>query len=197
MNVKTEMNLRTCLVYLICVGVAWLLTSVVWGVTCGLVGGLSIALNPEYQKEVASFMQKKGVSSDASRSDAREAYQRLSNEDKQELMKMSRDVLSDVNWFPVTVFVSAVVFGIVGFFGGLTARAWLLAGAVPALSFLTNNLVIRFPMAKDLPMLEKVIVVIFAQVTVCYVLAYWGARIGLKRKQKKETANKQIQTIAA
>jgi hypothetical protein len=172
---------------------AWILTSLVWGATCGLVGGLTIARNPEYQAKVTSFMKDKGITQDASRSEAHSAVKNLSEADRQELMAMSKDALSDVNWFPVTIFVSAVVFGLVGFLGGFIARAWFLAGAVPALSFLTNNLVVRFPMAKDLPMLQKVIVVVLAQFAVCYLLAYFGARFGLKRKQKKASANQAIE----
>jgi len=139
-------------------------------------------------------MKDKGADPDASRAGARKAYESLSKENRHELMNMSKDVLSDVNWFPVTLFVSAVVFGIVGFFGSMIARSWLLAGAVPALSFLTNNPIIRFPMAKDLPTVQKVIVVV-AQFAVCCLLAYCGAKLGMKRKQKKETANQKVDPI--
>ena len=109
---------------------------------------------------------------------------------------LTKEVMSDSNWFAVTIFVSFVVFCITGFLGGFIARAWVLAGAVPAISFLTNNPVVRFPMAKDLPMLEKIIVVVFAQLSVCYILAYLGARLGLKRKLKKERANQNLHSIA-
>jgi hypothetical protein len=192
-KLKQEFTVRALVVYLLAVAVAWILTEAVWGATVGIVGGLSIARNPEYQQKVLSLMKDKGVDSDASRAEARKAYQNMSKEERQELMEMTKEVLSDVNWLFVTVFVSAVVFGIVGFFGGLIARAWLLAGAVPALSFALNNPVIRFGMAKGLSTLQKVAVVILAQFAVCYLLAYCGARLGLKRKQKKETANQAIE----
>ena len=190
MNIKGQFTLRSFVVCLIAVGVAWLLTSIVWGATCGLVGGLSIANNPEFQQEIESVMADKGITSADSRAEAHQEYKSLSEEDKQELEDMTKEAMANVNWFAVTIFVSIVIFSITGFLGGFIARAWLLAGAVPALSFLTNNLVIRFPMAKDLPTLQKVIVVVFAQLSVCYILAYLGAKLGLKRQQKKELANK-------
>ncbi len=157
MNIKEQFTVRPIVVCLVGVAVAWVLTEVVWGATGGVVGGLSIARNPEYQQKIMSFMKDKGVNSDASRSEARKVYQNLSQEDRRELMEMSKTLLSDINWFPITIFVSAVVFGLVGFLGGFIARAWILAGAVPALSFLTNNPVIRFQMAKDLSTFQKVI----------------------------------------
>ena len=109
---------------------------------------------------------------------------------------MAREILACINWFVVTMFVSAVVFGLAGFLGGLLARSWLLAGAVPAFSFLTTNPVTRFPMAKDLPVLQKVIVIVFAQFAVCYLLVYWGARLSTRRQRHKtRTDNQDVQAV--
>ena len=195
-SLKREFTVRGLVVYVVALAVAWILTEVVWGATGGLVGGLWIARNPEYQQKISSFMKEKGVAPDASRADARKAYENLSKEDRQELMRMSKEALADINWFPVTIFVSAIVFGVVGFLGGFITRAWVLAGTVPALSFLTNNPIIRFPMAKDLPAVQQVIVVVVAQFAICYLLAYCGAKLGLKRKQKKETANQAVEATS-
>src|SRR5208283_5124717 len=109
---------------------AWILIEVVWGATSGLLGGLSIARNQEYQQKVTSFMKDKGINYGASRDEALKAYQALPEEDKKELMEISKKILSDINWFSVSIFVSAIVFGIVGFLSGLISRTWLLAGAV-------------------------------------------------------------------
>lgn len=193
MNLRAQFSVRAVVVCVAALAVAWILTEVVWGATGGLVGGLSIARNPEYQQRITTFMKDKGATPDASRAEARKAYENLSKEDRQELMRMSEEALANINWFLVTLFVSAVVFGLAGFLGGLTARAWVLAGAVPALSFLTNNPVIRFEMAKDLSTVQKVIVVVIAQFAICYLLAYCGAKLGLKRQQKKESANQAIE----
>jgi hypothetical protein len=192
MNIRNQFTVRALLVYVVALAAAWILIEVVWGATSGLLGGLSIARNQEYQQKIASFMKDEGVDFGASRAESLKAYQALSEKDKKELMEMSKKIVSDINWFSISIFVSAVVFGIVGFLGGLISRTWLLAGAVPALSFLLNNPVIRFQIAKDISTLQKVVVVVFAQFAVCYLLAYFGARLGLRRKHKKETANEAI-----
>jgi hypothetical protein len=192
MNIQNQFTVRALVVYLVAVAVAWSLIEVVWGATGGILAGLSIARNQEYQQKVTSFMKDKGVDSGASREEALKAYQALSEKEKKELIEMSKNVISGINWFSVSIFVSAVVFGIVGFFGGLISRTWLLVGAVLALSFFLNNPVIRFQIAKDISTLQKVVVVVFAQFVVCYLLAYFGARLGLRRKHKKEMANEAI-----
>ncbi|MGD0021996.1 MAG: hypothetical protein ABSC54_06800 [Smithellaceae bacterium] len=189
MKIRNQFTVRALVVYAVALAAAWILIEVVWGATGGIIGGLSFSRNVEYQQKVTSFMKDKGINSGASRDEALKAYQALSEEDKKELMEMSKKILSDINWFSVSIFVSAVAFGIVGFFGGLISRTWLLAGAVPALSFLLNNPIIRFQIAKDISTLQKVVVVVFAQFAVCYLLAYLGARLGLRRKHKKETVN--------
>jgi hypothetical protein len=192
MNIRAQFTVRSVVVCLAALAVAWILTEVVWGATGGLVGGLSIARNPEYQQKVTAFMKDRGAAPDGSGAGARKSYDNLSKEDRQELMRMIEEAMADINWFLVTLFVSAVAFGLVGFLGGLIARAWVLVGAVPALSFLTNNPIIRFSMAKDLSSMQKAIVVV-AQFAICYLLAYCGARLGSKRKQKKESANQAIE----
>jgi hypothetical protein len=192
MKIKYQITARAVFVCLACVAVAWILTEFVWGATSGLVCGLSIVRNPEYQQKVTAFMKDKGASP-TFQAEARKAYENLSQEDRQELMKMSKETLSGTNWFAVTTFVSVVVYGLVGFLGGFIARSWILVGLVPALSFLTNNPIIRFSMAKDLTIVQKVIVVLIAQFAICYILAYYGARLGLKLKQRKEMANKAIE----
>lgn len=197
MNLKNEFAVRAYVAYLIGLAAAWILTEVVWGATGGIVAGLIVARDPQYQQKVDSFLKERGVDPQTDAAGARSAYQSLSKEDKEELMKLSKEAMAHVNWFCVTLFVSAVVFGLVGFLGGLFSRAWLLAGAVPALSFLTNNPVVRFLLARELPVLQKVIVIVLAQFAVCYCLAYCGARLGLRRqRQRRETVNQSVQPPA-
>jgi len=179
---------RAFLVYIVALAAAWILTEIVWGAAGGLVGGLSMARNPEYLQRMTALMKDKGINPDASEAEAEKAYENLSKEDRQELMSMTQDALADVNWFAVTIFVSAVVFGLVGFFSGFIARSWWLAGMVPALSFHTNNPLVRFSMAKNLSDDQKLVVVVFAQFAVCYLLAYCGARLGSRWKRKRESA---------
>lgn len=195
MNLKREISIRTVAVYLIAVATAWILTEVVWGATGGIIAGLSIASNKEYQLKMTSFLEERGIDPQANTTSAKTSYENLSEEDMKELKKMSQKVLAGVNWFYVTLFVSAVVFSLVGFLGGFFARGWLIAGSMPILSFLTNNPVIRFHMAKDLSIIQKVLVIVLAQFVVCYLLAYCGAILGLKCEQRKGRKGQKIQVL--
>ena len=197
MKLKSQFTIRALSAYLFALAAAFILTEVVWGATGGAVCGLYMRRNPVYREKAISFLRERGINPDSNSADLTKSYQSLSEEDKREYMKIAKELAKEairyVNWFYMTFFVSAVVFGLVGFLGGLFARGWLLAGAVPALSFLTNNPLIRFGMAKGISTFQKVIVVILAQFAVCYLLAYCGARLGCKRQQKKrELANKAV-----
>jgi len=197
-NLKREFSARSALVYLIALALVYVLTEVFWGATAGLVGGLIIARDPEYQQKVTSFLEERGIDEQADAKAAKSAYASLSREDKKELERMTLVTMARVNWFYVTLFVSALVFGLVGFLAGLFSRAWLLGGAVPALSFLANNPVVRFRMASDLSTGQKMIVIALAQFAVCFALAYCGARLGLRRDaRKKGTANPSLQRPAS
>ena len=159
MNLRAEFSMRAFVVYLACFGAAWILSMVVWGATVGVVGGLSIGLDAEYQQQIVSFLQERGVDPDASDSEVRNVYNNLSEEDQQELEAINDTFLSNINWFLVTALASVVLFGFVGFLGGLFSKAWLLAGAVPALSLVVSNSILKFPTAKDLPVFDKVAVI--------------------------------------
>ena len=63
MNLKSEMSIRSCVVYVIAVVVSWILLATVWGGTCGLIAGLSISRDTEYLQKVASFLEGRGISS--------------------------------------------------------------------------------------------------------------------------------------
>jgi hypothetical protein len=178
---KHQITVRALVVCAASLAVAWILTEVVWGATCGLVGGLATKSNPEYQRKLLTFLQDKGVDTRASASEARAAYAKLTPEDQEELKAMTRDAMQNVNWFFVTLFVSIVVFGGVGFVHGMIARSWVLAPLIHGLSFLLNNPVVRFSMARELTPLQKTIVVV-AQFVVCSGLALLGAKIIGKRK---------------
>jgi hypothetical protein len=85
----------------------------------------------------------------------------------------------------VTLSVSVIVYGMIGFLGGYFARVWLLAGAIPVMTFLTNNPVVRFDAAMSLSLPEKTIVVL-TQLVVCNLLAFYGSKVGMKRAEKRQ-----------
>lgn len=196
MDLGAGFTVRAIIVYVVAVAVASIMIEGAWGATAGLVAGLSIAQDPAYQQRIADVVKEKGPGSDSARSEGPKAYQNLQQEEKKELMRATKKLLAEVNWFWVTLFASVFVFGLVGFLSGLIARAWLLAGVVPALSFFTNNPIIRFAMARELSIVQKVGIVIVGQFVICYVLAYCGCRVSLKRKEKRESTNEEIKATS-
>jgi hypothetical protein len=190
MSVRDQFTVRAVIVYLLAVALAWVLTPLVWGGTGGLAIGLSINLSPEVKQRTAAFLEERGITADTSRADAMNAYQNLSEEDRAQLRQIVGEAMKNIDWFAMALVASAIVFGLVGFLAGFFARSWLLAGGVPALTLLTYNLVTGFRLAKALPTWQKVVVVVVAQFAVCYLMAYFGAWLGLRMKQRRALASK-------
>jgi len=177
MNWKAEFSLRAFVVYLACLAAASILAGIVWAGTVGAIGGLSIARDQEYQQQITTFMQDKGIGADASRAQVEHALDNLSEEEQNQLSAISESLLGELNWFLVAAAASAILFGVIGLLGGLISRAWLLAGAVPILALLFSKSMIRFSGVQDLGVLEKAIVVVFAQIALCCLFAYLGSRL--------------------
>jgi hypothetical protein len=187
MDWQREFNLRPAIVNLIAMLVAGILLEVMWGFAGGIAGGVMIARDLEFQNKVTVFMQERGIDVKANPEKAKTAYEKLSPPDKKKLDDMTQDVLTRINWFPVTLSVSIIVYGLIGFLGGFFARAWLLAGAMPIITLMTNNPVVRFEAAIGLPLQEKTIVIL-TQLAVCSLLAFYGAKVGMKRLEKRREA---------
>ena len=180
---KNQLSLRAILVCLISLAAAWLMIELVWGASGGLIGGLTLSQNPEYQKKLTEFLKAKGIdTNDASQ--MRAAIKRLSREDRKEMLRITKDALAGTNWFVVCIIVSGIVFGVIGFLGGLTSRGWVLIGLLPLFSLLTNNPIVRFGLARSLPAFQKVVIVLI-QLFVCVGLAFLGSILARKRMKKK------------
>ncbi|MBU1050377.1 hypothetical protein KKG90_10185 [Candidatus Bipolaricaulota bacterium] len=177
MNWKAEFSLRAFVVYLACLAAASILAGIVWAGTVGAIGGLSIARDQEYQQQITTFMQDKGIGADASRAQVEHVLDNLSEEEQNQLSAISESLLGELNWFLVAAAASAILFGVIGLLGGLISRAWLLAGAVPILALLFSKSMIRLSGVQDLGVLEKAIVVVFAQIALCCLFAYLGSRL--------------------
>ncbi len=157
---------RVVTVFVIAVALAWVLTEIVWGATGGAVMGRTMARDQAFQQRFAA----------AEGPEARKA--------------LVEEVLSDVNWFALTAFVSAAVFGFVGFLTGLLARFWLHVGLIPLASFFTNNPLIRFQHAESLSSSEQAIIILGPQLAVCYGLAYFGFRLATRKKTLGQEMNR-------
>ena len=157
---------RVVTIFVIAVAAAWILTEIVWGAAGGAVMGLTIARDPAFQQK---FMAAKDP----------EAQQAL-----------VEAALSDLNWFALTAFVSAVVFGFVGFLTGLFARFWLHVGLIPLVSFFTNNPLIRFQYADSLSSGEQAIIILGPQFAVCCGLGYFGFKLATRNKTSGQEMNR-------
>jgi hypothetical protein len=187
MDWQREFKKRSIIVNLFAVLVAAILMEVVWGLAAGIVGGVAISRDPEFQNRVTAFMKDRGVDVKASPDKAKAAYNQLSPQDKKNLDDMTRDVLKGANWFAVALSVSVIVYGLTGFLGGFFARAWLLTAGLPVWSLLTNNPVVRFEWVVGLPLFEKSIVFLLP-LAACSLTAFFGAGVGKKRAERKMAA---------
>ncbi|MCK5247759.1 hypothetical protein KAJ02_10160 [Candidatus Bipolaricaulota bacterium] len=186
MNLKAEFSIRAFVIYLACFGAAWILAGIVWAGTTGAAGGLSLARNPEYQQKIQSLLQDKGIDADASRAQVEYALDNLSEEDQRQFSAITESLLGELNWFLIAALASAILFGVIGFLGGLISRAWLLASVVPIPALLFSKSMIDFPRVQDLGVLEKAIVIVFAQIAVCCLFAYLGSRLRPRAKLAKQ-----------
>ena len=182
---------RVVLVYLLLVPVTWLLIEAVWGGLHGALGGLKIGKalrNPHSSAEITSYMKQHGLSENASRKDSEQWFERLSPEEKREFQRMiMRSInINSIAGFGSTFAVCVTVFGLVGFFSGLLTKAWISVGILPLVSFLLNNLVLRFGVIRDMPFSQKVIIVLVSQFLVCYLFAYLGAMLSIKVAERRQ-----------
>jgi len=179
---KAKITSKQLWIYVLAIAFAWFLTEIVWGATVGVVGGLAFSRHPEYQQNVQAFLKGQGIEANKDMFAMRATLAKLPPEDRKTLNGMSQDIMRGINWFAVTILVSSIVFGGVGFLSGLISKSWLLSPLIPAMSFFLNNPVIRFSMAKELPLNQKIIVVLI-QFIVCSLLAFSGASIAMKMKR--------------
>ncbi len=157
---------RVVTVFVIAVAVAWILTEIVWGATGGAVMGLTITRDPAFQQNFAAA------------------------EDPEVRQALVEAALSDVNWFVLTAFVSAAVYGLVGFLTGFFARFWLHVALIPLASFFTNNPLIRFQYAESLSSGEQAIIILGPQLAVCCGLGYFGFKLATRKKTSGQETNR-------
>ena len=178
MDLKREFTLRAIGTYLLVLAAGPLVAGFLWGLVGGAIGSFTISHNPKYQQKISSFLIERGVDPAGD-----SGFQKLSQKDREAFVKMTNEMLSDVNWFFVTLFVGAVTFGVVGFVGGIFAGGWLLAGTFIPLSFLIYNPLLRFERTENLSPLE-IGTVLFTEFAVCLLLAFCGSRFAWKRPEK-------------
>jgi uncharacterized membrane protein YbaN (DUF454 family) len=162
--------------------ILWLLIEVLWGATAGVIVGLTIARDPGYQQQLEAFFKQRGITATTA-GEIKSAIANLSREDRAALDRMTRDALrgSQVAGLGMTLFVSAAAFGIAAFIAGFFAREWRYAWTLLAASAVLNNPLRRFSLLAAMPLSQKVVVVLFAQLLVSFLAAWVGFRIAARR----------------
>lgn len=173
--------------YPICFILLVVLIEGAWGLTGGALIGLDIGDGDI--EEISNILKEKGIKDpDAAKSRDEDWYKKLPPDVKRDIERDIGNVvkrkLQDINWFGVTLAVSAFVFAVVGFLCGFLNRVFIPIGILVVLSFLVNNPIVRFPHAKALGSLQKVIVIL-TQFGICYLFGYLGALIGMRRYNKR------------
>lgn len=192
---------KIILVYIIGLLLSWMLIEITWGFTVVSLTSLRATYDKAFQEEVSKILKDKGITEseiEPSKSifGGQDWYENLPPEVKNDLEKAGKRILQErifpsTNWFGVTLFVSAFVFAIVSFLCSFITRSFLFIGLIPALSFFVNNPLVRFAQACELNLLQKAIIVLFAQFGICYLFGYMGALFGKKRDKKRFTENTQ------
>lgn len=172
---------KLSLSYAICFILLVVLIEATWGLVGGVFIGASMGTDKATQEEVSRILKEKGIKEpDASKPPDADWYDKLPPDVKREIQNVVKKKLTAINWFAVTLAVSALVFAVVGLIGGFLNRAFIPLGILVVLSFLVNNPVVRFPHAMALGIQQKILIVI-AQFAICYLFGYLGASLGRKR----------------
>ena len=176
---------KTIVIYAACFIFLVVLIEATWGLSAGVLIGSSMGTDKATQDEIARVLKERGIQEpDASHSDDGDWYSKLPADVKKDIENIVNRKLKVINWFEVTLVVSAFTFGLVSFICGFVNRAFLPIGIIILLSLLVDNPIVRFPHAKALGLDQKVLIVL-AQFVVCYVFSYFGALLGKKRDKKR------------
>jgi hypothetical protein len=184
MDFRAQTFTRLVIVYLVAIPVLSVFIEVAWGITHGVLSGLSLRNNPTFSEEVVRFASERGIDLSAGQRDIRASLKsRLSDEDKAELEKIIRKY--HVVTFGSTFFTSVLAFGLVGFLTAILTSSWMLVGLLPLASFAVNNPIRRYAIIADIPFGEQVLLVFLAQFGAIYLFAYLGAELRIRRAKKR------------
>ena len=184
MDFRARIPTRLVIVYLVAIHVLSVFIEVAWGITHGVLSGLSLKNNPTFSEEVIKFASERGIDLSGAQRDIHASLKsRLSDEDKAELEKIIRKY--QVVTFGSTFFASVLAFGLVGFLTAILTSSWMLVGLLPLASFALNNPIRRYAIVADIPFGDKVLLVFLAQFGAIYLFAYLGAELRIRRAKKR------------
>lgn len=199
-NMQSDKLKRIFLVYMVLIPVMWLLTEAVWGGLHGALLGLKLGKalrNPQTSEEFTAFMKQHGLSEKATQKESEEWFGKLTAKERGEfqgILQKSVDI-KNVIGFGSTFAVCVIVFGAVGFIGGIFTRTWIYVGILPLISFLLNNPIFRFGAIHDMPFGQKAAIVLASQFLACYIFSYAGTMLSMAiSKRRHDRINKPDKT---
>lgn len=182
-----KLILRTTVVYVAGVILASLLMALTWGATSGYIIVRSGMLRDKGILEEARRIRSEEPGGEPDAAPGVSEYEGLgdmSPEAQRKLEALVTRELQHVNWFAVTLLVSACVFSIVAFLCGFLARSFLFIGVIPALSLLTGNPLHMVRQIGHLGFMEKGVILVFGQFGTCYLFGYLGTALARKIKNR-------------
>jgi hypothetical protein len=182
MNLLGHVSMRLVIVYLLAIPVLSIFIELGWGITHGVLSGLSFRKDPTLIDAVTKFANDRGIGLQA-HEDVRAQMNRFSDKDRAELEKMTAEHLRKHNivTFGSAFFASMLSFGLVALVTGLLTGSWIFVGLIPLASFALNNPITRYGIIADMPLSEKMLLVLLAQFGGNYLFAYLGAELRIRR----------------
>jgi hypothetical protein len=189
MNILRQISLRLVIVYLLAVPILSLFIEVGWGITHGVLAGLSFGKDPSFNDALTKFANERGIHLSPPEGDSRALTNRLSDKDRAELERITAEHVRKhkVVSFGSTFFASALAFGLVGLLTAMLTGSWIFVGLLPLTSFVLNNPIRRYAIIDDIPFEEKLLVALLAQFGASYLFAYLGAKLRIRKTQEHYT----------
>lgn len=164
--------LTTVISFAICLLLTLGLNPITLGIASGLFAGGIV-------QEISNILKSKGVEEpNISEADYDDWYKNLPLEIRKDIDNAVKTKMRDL-WFGINSIASAFSYAIIGFLYGFINRTFIAVGLFVLLSFALGNPVINF-CAKELGLLQKIIIVAVAQFGACYLFGYLGTLIGKK-----------------
>jgi hypothetical protein len=173
---------RTLVSYGISILLLCFLIEAIWGAVGGAIAGLTFAKNPVLQQQTEVFFKQRGLTP-STHAEVKTAIEKLSPEDQAAFERMVADALkgSPIGGFWMAFFVSAAAFGIAALVAGYFGRVWQYAWALLLASAFLNNPFRRFTMLAEMPVAQKAVVVVVAQLGVSFGAAWIASKIARRR----------------
>jgi len=179
---------KSLVVFAIGLVAVWLLLPLAWAGALAGFSALGNAEDRQLSQQVAELLQKNGV---AARDLPDGLYMRVekaksipaAQKDLEALLK-GRTV-PHVSWFGLALIVGVVVFGVVSAVCCKVTMDATFVGAIPVADFLIGNPVLRFSLRSRLDSAAQSLILLVAEIGICYLCGSIAARIATARNAER------------